>query len=75
MNSRKLFAGIILALTILFPFRLAFLDQPDMGPKSLLNFLMVLVGVALFAVLASDKDKSEMSAEKRHDQFAQKKAA
>jgi hypothetical protein len=76
MNTRKLIAGAILALTILFPFRYAFLDQPDHGPKSLMSFLLVLIGGALFAVFSSSKsaDDSKMNAEKKFD-HSHKKAA
>jgi hypothetical protein len=76
MSTRKFIAGIILALVVLFPFRMAYLDQPDMGPKSLLNFLLVIAGCAVFGILISGEKKREpsMVAEKKLD-HQQKKAA
>jgi hypothetical protein len=70
MTARKAIAGIVLALTVLFPFRYAYLTQPDMGPKSLLNFLLVIAGCALFGILNSGGGRKEttMTAEKPSEQ-------
>ncbi len=70
MNTRKIAAGLVLVLTVLFPFRLAYLNQPDMGPKDLLNFLAVIAGCAIFGILVSggEKEKSTMTVEKPAEQ-------
>ena len=77
MNARKLIAGITLILTLLFPFRLAFLDQPDHGPKALLNFLLVLAGAAIFAILLSGdtRKESQMTASRHENDDTKKQAA
>jgi tellurite resistance protein TehA-like permease len=76
MNLRKIVAGIVLAVVILFPFRLAYLDQPDMGPKSFINFLLVIVGVAVFGILVSGSKSKDttLTAEKKFE-HTHKKAA
>ncbi len=67
MSTRKIIAIAVLVLTILFPFRLAYLNQPDMGPKSLLNFLLVLVGCTVFGILnsRSEIEKTKMTGESK----------
>ena len=51
INKTKLIAGIVLAITYFFPFRYAYISGLYPGAKSLLYFLLVLIGYLIFAIL------------------------
>ncbi len=70
MTPRKIAAFIIIVLTILFPFRLAYVNQPESFHLSLIYFLLTLVGCAIFGALLSgdSKKKVEMTVETAKDQ-------
>jgi hypothetical protein len=58
INKTKMIAGIILAITFFFPFRYAFILGLYPGAKSLLNFLFVLIGYLMFAILMHNANEN-----------------
>ena len=49
--KKKIIATIVILLVFLFPFRFAFLTPEMTGVMSIVNFLLVIVGIIAFLFL------------------------
>lgn len=59
MNTKRIVAYLILLASFLLPFRFAYLDLPDTGAKSLVYFLFVVLGVAIYTVIMFGVESKE----------------